>query len=191
MSEFENMSGPELVRAFNEMANSAIGQELRARPVTRFADTESGRKRCSALAGSIKAREQGLGREDSGCALKKPVAAATLESSPGLRRSPPRSGDVQSQQQDRTAQSAIMQQFKTKPHKLRGKLLARLHASIGTPVSVPVLVRAVYGNGSGNAGALKMVLRGLQLSIKKDNLPYELLKSKVEGEISYGLFNKA
>ena len=48
MSEFENMSGPELVQAYNRMAMSRG-----LRTVTRFADTAVGRRRCEALASQI------------------------------------------------------------------------------------------------------------------------------------------
>ena len=59
-TDYTTLTGPQLVTAYNEMANSQIGKELNARPVTRFADATAGAKRCASLESSIKARSDGL-----------------------------------------------------------------------------------------------------------------------------------
>jgi hypothetical protein len=54
------LDGPALVKTFNDLASSETGKELKAKPVQRFADRETGIKRIEALRSSIKAREEGL-----------------------------------------------------------------------------------------------------------------------------------
>lgn len=54
------LDGPALVKTFNDLASSKTGKELKAKPVQRFADRDTGIKRIEALRSSIKAREEGL-----------------------------------------------------------------------------------------------------------------------------------
>jgi hypothetical protein len=58
--DYSSLSGTELVRAFNSMAESTTGRELGVRPVNRFANLDIGRQRCQQLASSIQARSDGL-----------------------------------------------------------------------------------------------------------------------------------
>lgn len=162
---YENMSGPDLVRAFNEMAAA-----LNVKTVSRFADATAGRRRCEALASRLRARESGLAEE--------------AEQAEAPRR---RKRAVQ-----RDLPIDIFAEFKTNTGKNRGKLLSWLNDHMGQQVALKRLVQHVYGRDSAESdGALKMIIRGLQLSIQKDRLKYELRKSKLEnGGLSYGLYRK-
>jgi len=166
---YENMSGPDLIRAFNEMA--AV---LNVKTVSRFSDMLAGRRRCEALASRLRARESGLAEDDA-----TPAPRARKAKAKKAKAATP-AGD-------------IFAQFKTNTGKNRGKLLSRLNDDLGQQVPLTQLVRAVYGNQKEeNFGALKMVLRGLELSIKKDRLEYEIRKTKIEttGGLAYGLYRK-
>lgn len=56
---YEGKTGPELVSLFNKMANSAEGQELGMRPVTKFQTIDVGVQRCQKAESSIKAFRSG------------------------------------------------------------------------------------------------------------------------------------
>jgi hypothetical protein len=87
----------------------------------------------------------------------------------------------------------ILDEFKTNAKKRRGKLIVALAKRKGKQVTLPTLIRTVYGARAGNnhAMALKMNLRGLTLSIKKRRLPYKVVKTRSEkGELSYGLHSR-
>jgi hypothetical protein len=84
-------------------------------------------------------------------------------------------------------------QFNTSTRKNRGKLLKALIDKKGNQNAINDLIRAVYGSANmDKRGALLMVLRGLQNTIRKDRLPYRIEKSKSEaGVINYGLYDQA
>jgi hypothetical protein len=86
----------------------------------------------------------------------------------------------------------IFAEFKTATSKLRGKLLKALADNKGGMVGLAALIRSVYGSTNlDHRGALLMVMRGLENSIRKDRLPYRIEKSKSDtGVISYGIFDK-
>ncbi len=159
--KYEDMSGPELVRTFNEMANSKFGRELGARTVSRFKDIESGRARCLALESSIKARGEGL----------RGVEEEVKTNSGG-------GGD-------------IFATFKTNTGKNRGKLLAALASAKNSQVKVESLLKAVYNSSNKEArGKLMMVMKGLTDTIDKKHLPFQVKKEREGGETSYGLYDK-
>ena len=59
--DYESMTGPELVSAYNIMATDAFESGLEGyRPVSRFMDKEVAVRRCEALASSLRARKEGL-----------------------------------------------------------------------------------------------------------------------------------
>jgi len=60
----QGMEGPDIVRTYNDLANSDRGKELNARTVQRFSDRNTAIKRIEALRSSIKAREKGLKMEE-------------------------------------------------------------------------------------------------------------------------------
>lgn len=154
MSEFENMSGPELVQTYNRMAMSRG-----LRTVARFADTAVGRRRCEALASQINGTPGPIVQHD-------------------IREEP--------------SKVDIFAVFKTHIGKFRGKLLNELYKKRGTQVALIKLIMAVYGScNNGRRGALLMVMKGLEGSIKKKRLPYRIEKQKTDaGVISYGLYDK-
>lgn len=166
MSEYDNMNGPELVRAYNEMANSEAGRALSTHPISKFTDLETGRRRCEALASNIRARLAGL------------EAADNQEATDATEEVPVEGG-------------SIFVEFKTNTKKNRGKLLKVMSERMNQPTYVNDLVQAVYGTKTegANVGALKMVMRGLQASIER-GLPYEIVRKKDENGVSYGLYNK-
>src|ERR1044072_5859331 len=124
MSNYSTMNGPQLVTAFNLMANSQLGKELNAKPVTRFSTTAAGVKRCEQLESSIRARGNGLAQADK---QSKPIVPEGF-----------------AKQVVKPKAEGIFAEFKTNPRKNRGKLLGRLAESINSQVSVDDLLTAVY-----------------------------------------------
>lgn len=86
----------------------------------------------------------------------------------------------------------VFTQFKTSVRKNRGKLLQEMHEHKNTQLSLGQLIRAIYGAANlGRRGAMQMVLRGLQKTIKEKRLPYIIKKTKSEtGAISYGFYDQ-
>jgi hypothetical protein len=67
----------------------------------------------------------------------------------------------------------ISETFGCIPGTNREKLLLALHRNYRKQIAAPDLVKAVYGTRKdGSYGALAMVVRGLNIMIKKDRLPY-------------------
>lgn len=171
---FSVMSGPELVAMFNKMAESATGKELGIRTVTRFADTQSGIKRCEMLASSIKARKSGLAQKgDEDMATKKKAAAPAKKTEAAKDN----------------GKSKIVNEFGAKG--VRAKILDAMGSKKMVPIAA--LLKAAYGSqNTENKGALMMSIRGAEATIKKNRLPYQIKKEKnpETKEISLGLYPK-
>lgn len=205
---FSEMSGPELVIAFNEMVNSQLGKELGAKAVQRFADRESGLKRIEALASSIRARVGGLKRvEDEEPQQAPPKVKTTTPSEPAVapqndedematkakaaKTAVKRSAVQAAAPAPRTKAGQALAAFGARESSNRERLLTRLTESINKQVPLVELIKATYGNQKEeNKGPLGMVLKGVQIMIDKGKLPYKLIKEKADGEISYGLHEK-
>ena len=198
---FTEMSGPELVVAFNEMANSKVGQELGAKPVQRFADTKVALKRVEMLASSIKARAAGLKRHESEepsapqperqeseestmSAAKKKASAKTAKTAKAKAAPAPKL----------TGAAGIVQSFGPRAGSFREKLLVKLVDNLGSQVRLNDLITSTYGREAAKEdmkGALGMVLKGVNIMILAGKLPYCLEKEKDDkGHISYGLYKK-
>ncbi len=186
MTDFTNMSGPELVRAFNAMAGSVPGQELQARPVNRFATPEVGRKRCEKLASSIAARERGLAAVDE---VPSPPVEVAFDSE---ERVMARKAKAKKPKAERP--NGILGEFETNLNKFRGKCLHFLWEHKNEQLTWKQLVKATYGaNASyeGHHGKITMVLRGVNGTITKKKFKhYELVAERGEEGTTYGLYTK-
>jgi hypothetical protein len=177
--DFTTMTGPALVSAYNEMANSALGKELGAKPVTRFSDQPAGVKRCLTLASSIKARQEGL-------AAIKPTVVEDTEVTTKAKKVKKVNGV------SKTSASANKRaaEFGARPGTVREKILIALDDNYRKMVPLKTLLKAAYGRvDDEDKGALSMSLKGANDTIKKGKLPYQIKKAKDEAkEISYGLY---
>lgn len=205
--DYATMTGPQLVTAYNEMANSQLGKELNARPVTRFADMEAGVKRCMQLESSIKARSDGL-KSASRDTTTTNVAvttgptgqkeeddvAKTAKKAKGAKKAP-KAKKVTKTTTKEVAVSSNKRaaEFGCRVGSFREKLLIALDENYRKMVAVPRLLKAVYGSQNiENTGKLNMVLKGALGMITGSKLAYEIKKAKDEEtkEISFGLYPK-
>lgn len=82
-------------------------------------------------------------------------------------------------------------EFGARVGSFREKLIIAFDESYRKLVATGDLLKAVYGSkNTENTGALTMVIKGAQIMIEKNKLPYVLKKEKNEGEISFGLWPK-
>jgi hypothetical protein len=205
---FTEMTGPELVQAYNSMANSTLGQELGIKPVQRFSDTKSALARTEKLASSIKARASGLKKEEASAKTNSPVAQEFL----GAVQPKKQEADVAKVTTKKSAAkikpaadkldsfpvpkgtASIVAAFAPRVESFREKLLTKLADNIGKQVPLNDLIVSTYGRAADKEemkGALMMVLKGVTIMIAGGKLPFTLEKEKAEnGKISFGLFKK-
>lgn len=163
MSSYKDMTGPELVAAFNVMAMSEAGLASGVRVVARFPDTATGVKRCETLAKLV-----GSYSEAPKTATVKPKKISSKVTEPQQR--------------------PIAVEFGARNGTNREKLILALHANYRKMVPVNKLAEAVYGAADKhNEGALMMVMKGVYAMIATNKLPYEVRKFVGQG---YGLFPK-
>lgn len=159
--DFQTLNGPQLIEAYNNMATGEYGKRLNAKTVSRFSDATTGRKRCEALASSIRAMIQ------SDAAIKAEEATK------------PKGKKVE------TAFGAI-----TKGSN-RITALECLLKNKGSQVGLSAITKKIYGSdGPEFAGPIYMVIKGLYMLIDGRKLPFELRKIKEGKDISYGLYDK-
>jgi hypothetical protein len=84
----------------------------------------------------------------------------------------------------------LFRRAKVKPASLRGKLLAEFINHQSEPLTLEALAKAIYGSDKQIAPA-RMVIRGLQDSIRKARLPYEIVSERKEGVTTYEFNAKA
>lgn len=82
--------------------------------------------------------------------------------------------------------SPVCEAFGARPGTNRAKLLDRLAASMGKPVAVTDLAKAVYGDAD-RTDALGMVLKGALWMIETRKPGYRLVKSGGRGAIAFAL----
>lgn len=160
--DYAEMSLAELATAYNKVS----GKE----PIKKFKDKATGLKRMAEL---------------QSAKTVKTVAAATASKLSDVVRKPkaaPKEGSANK----RAAE------FGARVGSFREKLLIALDEHFKKMVSELDLLKAVYGSkNTENAGALTMVIKGAQIMIEKNKLPYILKKEKNEAkETSHGLFPK-
>lgn len=161
--DFADMNLAEMAEAYNKIS----GKD----PIKKFKDKATGLKRL-AEASSKKAAEKATA----------PKAAATGSDTVRKPKAEPKEGSANK----RAAE------FGCRVGSFREKLIIALDESYKKLIPELDLLKAVYGSkNTENAGALTMVVKGANIMIEKNNLPYILKKEKNEAkEISYGLFPK-
>lgn len=185
---YAEMSGPELVAAYNVMAKSESGVALMARTVNRFPDAKTGIARCEALASSIRARKAGLGgtteeateEDDMAKKAKKTAAKKTAKV---------KSAKIAKVKAVDPKQAKISVEFGCRYGTNKEKLLLALHEDYRKMVPTAKLLKAVYGSqNTENTGALLMVLQGVTVAIENGKLPYEVRKERKDGTFTIGLY---
>ena len=161
--DYAEMTGPELVEAYNKKSGKP--------PIKKFKDKATG------LAAMAK-----LTTEAKATATVKSVAVATADKLPKAAKAP-----KEGSSNKRAAE------FGARVGSFREKLIIALDENFKKMIPELDLLKAVYGSkNTENAGALTMVLKGAQIMIDKNKLPYILKKEKNEAkEISHGLYPKA
>lgn len=170
--DFNAMSTPELIVAYNNMVLSEVGQALgNRREVTRFQDRPTGVARCEALASSIRAWVEGQRAEER-----------RTEAPPRARRQ-----RVTTPDHAATDLTGMVTQGSN-----RERALAKFSANVGQYLTQEELVKAVYNaaNWQDFRSRLAMVLIGVRRVLEVHDLPYELLKQTVNKELTIGLFPK-
>jgi len=72
----------------------------------------------------------------------------------------------------------VLAEFKTKHGTNRERCITRLVRDLGKTVSYSDLLETVYGNPHAELGPLRMVIKGMLMSIDRDKLPYRLTEDK-------------
>lgn len=97
---------------------------------------------------------------------RKPAAPARK---PTAKAAKPKGGDK------------VLVAFEAREGSNQAKVLTRLAATLGKPVAVGEVTKAVYGKDDGNRGALAMVVRGIEAKVKSGKTGYRLVKSGERG----------
>jgi len=188
--EFANMKGPQLVAAYNKMA-----EELKLKPVARFSAHPVGVKRCQELAARVKntpvlelvppaaiEEAKSTKKEESDVTKKKTTMSAKAKAK---RPAAAKKSDVP----DNRSKIAI--EFGARLGTVRQKLLDKLHENYRKMVDQNVLLKACYGSMNiENVGALNMSVKGALKTIKDEKLGYEIRKEKSDKGVSFGLYPK-
>lgn len=147
--DYADMSGPELVEAYNKISGKP--------PIKKFKDRATALKRLAEL--------------QTAAAAKAPpspsVRATASATAPGTKST------------DKTSDNKLAAEFGARSGTNREKLLVALADNFKKQVPVLDLLKAVYGSKNlENTGALGMVLKGAEATIKKHKLPYLVKKEK-------------
>lgn len=216
--DFKTMTGPQLVAAYNSMVEEcrSMGQEA-YREVNRFSSTEAGIGRCETIASTLRALREGAAAEARRGA-RRPQAERTAASAPTEPQQQEGEDDMAKKATkkaaakpakkktkpeeaeggaERLATGKIADLFEVRAGSNRDKMLAVLIERFSKPVTTAALLEALYGvANAGDAGAMRMVLKGLEMIIASKELPYEIAKAKVaaegggRGELTYTLQRK-
>jgi hypothetical protein len=192
--EFSTMNGPQLVAAYNQIVGEIVeaGQPGAFRKVTKFADVATGAKRCEAawsgLVAALDSAKAVESEEVSATApepapLEEPVVAAKK-----VKAKKAKAPKVARAKTNGKAADGISAEFGCRAGSIREKLLLALHGE--KSVMLKHLMAKLYGDQSADhRGPTMMVLKGLDLMIKKGRLPYSIIKMKdpETKEISYAL----
>lgn len=187
--EFANMNGPQLVAAYNKMAES-----LKLKPVARFSAHPVGVKRCQELAARMKELPvteivpattiEAAKKEESEVPKAKANVSKPVKTAKKVIARKPKS-DVP----DNRSKIAI--EFDARAGTVRQKLLDELHANYRKMIDQNKLLKACYGSmNNENVGALNMSVKGALKTIKDKKLGYEIRKVKDDKGVSFGLYPK-
>lgn len=85
--------------------------------------------------------------------------------------------------------ASLHEEFKSREGTYKAKLLDRLGASFGNPVTIGSLILAVYGvkRTGDHAGPLREVMKGLHAAIANGSLPYKITRSREDGQVCFTL----
>jgi hypothetical protein len=189
MTSIENMSGPEMVAAFNEIA-SKLGET----PVNKFKDKATAIRRLEA----IRAKANGSIAEQARLAKQEPdlpedpveakkilqeefgdpdLPAPTKEKAKGRAKKkaaePPAEVDVDSA-------SSIVTAFAPRPGTNLERVVDYLVTNLDHYVTASDLISVTYGKKGGALGPLLMVLEGVKAKIASRSLPLELRRERSE-----------
>jgi hypothetical protein len=158
----------EIVAGYN-----ALATKLGSKTVTRFKNRETAIKRFSELKATQPAA-------DAATTPKEGAAMATKKKAKKTAPAP---------KEDK--RSKISQEFGARLGTNREKLIEALHGSFGKFVPINQLLKAVFGSmNEENRGALAMVMKGVEVMIKDEKLPYKTDRKKDDKGLAWGLFKK-
>lgn len=184
--DFTKLTGIDLVRAYNRMAESQTGKELgRFKPVQSFVDDATGVKMCEAIAGSIKARESGLKGEDKMTTKtngkRKPAKAKKAKAVKKTAKA--KTAKVKKPKVERTG---IAAELGIRADGAREKLITFLGDNKGKTFPVGVLAKRV---GVDNKTVSAFVWR-FEKKIAKRKAKYKIVRNEGEKGTEYGLSPK-
>lgn len=179
---YQDLSGPELVAAYNAMAAMpAVSGIVTVRPVTKFRDHATGVKRCSQMAALV---------ADNGGVVPQvrpatTAAAAAVPSPDVADKKPARKPDPETTPQ---RPRGIAEEFDFRVGSSREKLLLTLNDSFGRQVPLATLAKDVLGTASAaNQKAIETTMRGLPWRINESRLKYRIKREKKDGKVTYGI----
>jgi hypothetical protein len=81
----------------------------------------------------------------------------------------------------------VLVAFGVRGSSLRARLILKLAEKLGEQVPFTTLLSAVYGSETGSKHALSRVIDGVMETIKRNHLPYKLVKQRSGKDVSLGL----
>lgn len=161
---YENMSGSELVEYYNGLVKKFKSEDFK--PVNRFSTTAAGIARCAKLEAAMEEAKKANDEKEN----EDESAANEIE------------------EEQPTEIAELLAQFKPRKGTLREKLLILMIENRGTSMEEKELVTDIYGTNPKNPTAIRMVLKGVEAMIKKNQIKWELRKARNGENFSYGLY---
>lgn len=188
-ANLETLNGPDLVALFNEIA-----PQMGEKPVTKFKDLATGRRRVAALqakangGGKVSIADQvRLAKEESDLPEDIEEAKKALQEDFGdpdlpapAAKKERRAKTSEPVEVDVNDKDSILRAFATRPGTNLDRLVGQLVGHIDQYVAANDLIAAVYGSKGGGLGALLMVLDGVKVRIATRSLPVELRRERSE-----------
>jgi hypothetical protein len=189
-----DMTGPELVAAYNELAESEAGKLCHLRPVQRFSTREAGIARLEAAQSSIKAYREGIkGLPEEAPAVEAGVAEGDSKKKPAKAPKEAKAPKAPKKNAPIEGENAILTSFQAREGTNRKRMLHALCQHFGSQIAIPDLIKATYGKDADVVklkGPFSMVLGGATVMIKKHHLPYQIKKGKDGKTPTVGLYHK-
>jgi hypothetical protein len=211
MAKYEEMSAEQMAREYNGLVETARGLGLdRFRPVARFKDKDEGLRYIEAVESSIRARQASDQAVKQQARTKTgPVAKEVTPTSPPIpqrkdedematkngkngkakkakaKKAGPKKAAAAEKAPRAGKVGAFLDQIDARAGSNQEKAGTALFNSLGKPMKVEALCKAVYGKAEVNT-AINAVLNGLRGAIEGAKAAYNIQRDRKEGTV--GLF---
>lgn len=185
--DVSKLSGLDLVRKYNEVAESKAGKEVGLRTVNSFADDEDGRAKLEKALSSVKARTEGLKNAGKGKAAGKEVKGkGKKDAAPakGKKAAAPAKGKKTKAAADdgdpksRTNNADTIEgRFGIRSGGDRAAVLRALHDNLGKPMLATDLAKMIKGDKARVASCCNRI----EKKADKYSLPFRVVSEKDDG----------